>query len=350
MKAPVPTNEAERLEALRRYQILDTSPEQAYDDLTQLAARLCETPIAWINFIDAERQWSKSRHGRGLRETHRDHSFCAHAILQDVPLLCVPDLTSDPRFSDNPMVIGPPHVRFYAGAVLRTPDGYPLGTLAVLDLKPRWLTPEQAQALPSLARLVMGQMELRQLAEMRDRKTALEEANLRLEALATTDGLTGLKNHRAFQEGLREQFAQAKRSEVPFSLLLLDVDFFKQYNDSFGHPAGDEVLKIMAGLLTETVREGDIVARPGGEEFAVILPQTDARSALILAERLRRTIKSAPWPGRPLTASYGISTFSPTMAGHDQMIAEADKAMYHSKENGRDQISVYPVQTEMFRA
>jgi diguanylate cyclase (GGDEF)-like protein len=349
MKAPIPANEAARLDALRRYQILDTPPEPVYDDLTRLAARLCDAPIAVINLVDGDRLWVKSRDGRGLRDTHRDVSFCGHAILEAAPLLGVPDLTCDPRFRDNPMVVGPPHLRFYAGAVLRTPDGYAIGTLAIMDSQPRWLTPEQAAILPSLARLIMGQLELRLLAETKARKIALEESNSRLQALATTDGLTGLKNQRAFQDALREQFAQAKRSLLPFSLVFLDVDHFKEYNDTFGHPAGDDVLKQIAGLLARTVREGDMVARPGGEEFAVILPHTDAPSAVIMAERLRQTLHAANWPYRAITASYGISTFNSTMPSHEQMVSEADIAMYHSKENGRDQVSLYPVQPQLFR-
>lgn len=349
MKAPVPANETARLAALRRYRILDTPPEQAYDDLTYLATRLCEAPVSLINFIDTDRQWFKSRQGVELQETPRDLAFCAHTILEDTLLLSVPDMTSDARFADNPWVIGPPFFRFYAGAALRTPDGYSLGTLCVLDQRARPLTPEHEAMLRALSRQVIGQMEMRLVAEMSAERQALEEANRRLLALATTDGLTGLKNQRAFQEALREQFAQARRSHIPFSLLLLDVDHFKQYNDAFGHPAGDEVLKQMAVLLTRTVREGDIAARVGGEEFAVILPQTDARRALVLAERLRRAIKAAPWPRRALTASFGLSTYSQATSGHDQTIAEADAAMYHSKGNGRDQVSLFPVQSQLFR-
>ena len=210
------------------------------------------------------------------------------------------------------------------------------------DTKPRWLSAEQVHALSSLAGLVVSQLELRLLAETRARKTALEVANIRLQSLATTDGLTGLKNQRAFQEALREQFAQAKRSLIPFAVLLLDVDHFKQYNDTYGHPAGDEVLKQIAALLNKTVRECDIVARPGGEEFCILLPQSDARSALALAERIRETFRAADWPGRSVTASYGISMFAPTMTGPEQLVSEADMAMYHSKEQGRDQVSLFP--------
>ncbi len=349
MKAPVPADEAARLEALQRYRILDTPPEQAYDDLTRLAARLCDTPISLLTLIDAERQWFKSRHGTEVSETHRDHAFCAHTILEEAPVLSVPDLTADARFADHPFVTGPPFLRSYAGAALRTPDGYALGTICVLDHRARQMTPDNEDDLQALARLVIDQLEMRLVPEMRAQNEALEEANRRLEALATTDGLTGLKNHRAHQEALREQFAQARRSGVAFSLLLLDVDHFKQYNDAFGHPAGDEVLRQMAALLTRTVREGDVVARPGGEEFAVILPQTDARRALTLAERLRRTINAAPWPLRALTASFGVATYTHAASGPDQMVAEADAAMYHSKENGRDQVNLFPVQPQLFR-
>lgn len=344
MKASLPADENARLAVLRRYHILDTPPEQAYDDLTLLAARLTDTPIALVNFVDATRQWFKARHGMALRETHRDISFCAHAILDTARILIVPDMTLDPRFADNPMVVGPPHARFYAGAALKTTDGHSVGTLCVLDTRPRQLAPEQIDSLQALARLVTAQMELRLLAETRVQKDALEEANRRLLALATSDGLTGLKNHRAFQETLREHFAQSKRSQIPFSLLMLDVDHFKEYNDKYGHPAGDEILKQMGALLTGTVREGDIVARPGGEEFAVILPQTDSRRALILAERLRWTIKAAIWPLRGITASFGIATYKQSMTSPDQLIAEADTAMYQSKANGRDQVTLFPIQ------
>jgi two-component system NtrC family sensor kinase len=164
MKAPLPKNEAKRLKVLWQYDMLDTVPEEVFDDLTDLAAHICESPIALISLVDENRQWFKSRVGTSLKETSRDVSFCAHAILQN-GLFIIPDATKDARFKDNPIVTGPPKIRFYAGAPLRSPDGYALGTLCVLDKKPKQLRAEQKRALVVLARHVETQLELRRHAK-----------------------------------------------------------------------------------------------------------------------------------------------------------------------------------------
>ena len=154
------TMEPARLAALRQYRILDTEPERAFDDLAQLAAHLCATPIALITLVDAHRQWFKARVGLSIAETARSVSFCAHAIEQP-GLFVIPDATRDARFRDNPFVASAPHVRFYAGAPLVTPDGQALGTICVIDHVPRDLTAEQREALDALRRQVMAQLELR---------------------------------------------------------------------------------------------------------------------------------------------------------------------------------------------
>ena len=159
--------ESERLAALRSYRVLDTPPEPEFDDLVQIAARTCQTPVALISLIDERRQWFKAQVGLGVRQTPLDRSICLSAMLLPGTTI-VPDLTEDPRFVGNPLVTGEPHLRFYAGAVLRTPDGVPLGALCVLDHMPRDITQEQASTLMMLARQVMSQLELRRAIAERD--------------------------------------------------------------------------------------------------------------------------------------------------------------------------------------
>jgi GAF domain-containing protein len=178
MVTQVPHSEARRLKVLWQYDVLDTVPEAVFDDLTELAARICEAPIALISLVDEDRQWFKSRVGVNLNETSRDVSFCSHAIRQE-GLFIVPDATKDRRFAHNPLVVSEPRIRFYAGAPLITPDGHALGTLCVLDKVPRELRPEQQQALCILARHVMTQLELRrharELADVRKQGTVAKD-------------------------------------------------------------------------------------------------------------------------------------------------------------------------------
>ena len=181
--APTIKKEAQRLKVLWQYDVLDTVPEEVFDDLTELAARICEAPVALISLIDEDRQWFKAKVGVTLSETSRDISFCAHAIKQ-TDLFIIPDATQDARFANNPLVISDPKIRFYAGAPLITPDGYALGSLCVIDQVPRELRAEQKQALRVLSRHVMTQLELRRHAkELAEVHQAKEETSEELEQL-----------------------------------------------------------------------------------------------------------------------------------------------------------------------
>jgi PAS domain S-box-containing protein len=180
MKARPPENETARLDALQRYAILDTLPEQEFEDLSRLAALICGTPIAMVSLVDADRQWFKSKVGLDASETPRDIAFCAHAILQP-DVMIVPDALADERFRNNPLVTAEPHVRFYAGTPLITQEGYALGTLCVMDRVPRNMSPEQKDALRALGNLVVTQLELRR--SVADLSKAIRERRLTEEEL-----------------------------------------------------------------------------------------------------------------------------------------------------------------------
>jgi PAS domain S-box-containing protein len=184
--APTPPNETARLAALARYEILDTAPEQEFDDLTQLAAQVCGTPLAQVTFVDRDRQWFKSRVGIEASQTPRESSFCGHAILGS-DVMVVPDAAADERFADNPMVAGPPGIRFYAGAPLVTSDGLAIGTLCVMDREPRQLTPGELDALRALARRAVAQLELRRrlIQERAASQDVLREKEVNLELVAS---------------------------------------------------------------------------------------------------------------------------------------------------------------------
>src|ERR1017187_6170171 len=160
MKPPIPLNEHARLELLRQYGILDTAAEPAFDEITARAAQICQTPISLLSFVDRDRTWFKSNTGLPLREIPRDASFCAHAICQN-DLYMPPDLLADERFSHNPLVTQKPHLRFYAGMPLLSPEGLALGTLCVIDRRPRELTPEQTDELKELAKGAVLLLEIR---------------------------------------------------------------------------------------------------------------------------------------------------------------------------------------------
>lgn len=347
--ASKPPDEASRLELLEAYEILDTIPEQVFDDITFLASRICDTPIALISLVDAERQWFKSRVGLDVPETHRDLAFCAHAIHTPGELFEVRDAFDDDRFADNPLVTDGP-VRFYAGAPLGGDPGSALGTICVIDSSPRELDDTQREALNALSRQVMGQLDLRKamrdLENYRDRmeryQLQLEKTNEELAKQRHTDALTGVHNRAAFDKRLDEEIHRARRYDHPVSLLIVDVDHFKTYNDTHGHQAGDTVLQELAAQLESVCRTGDFVARYGGEEFALILPETDIDGAGLLAERLRRAIGSHDWTHGSVTISVGAAELCSNTTSVGHLIERADGALYEAKRTGRDRVVEAP--------
>ena len=211
------------------------------------------------------------------------------------------------------------------------PGGAPTGVVATFaDITDR--RRDEAQICAQMAQIK------EYTAELERQKVQMEAVNAELEALALRDGLTGLGNRRAFEQRMTLEISRAARYGHALSLVMLDVDFFKEYNDTFGHVGGDEVLRILADSLTEQGRETDFFARYGGEEFAVILPHTDSEGALIVAERLCRRLEKLNWPRRAVTASLGAATLLPSMTDAHDLVRAADAALYAAKDAGRNRV------------
>lgn len=205
-----PHNEAERIAALNKYQILDTLPEDEYDAITLIASQICGTPIALISLIDPTRQWFKSHHGLDVTETDRDIAFCVHAINEPENLLIIKDASLDERFHDNPLSVSDPNVIFYAGAPLVTPDGYPLGTLCVIDHEPGELDEEQQNALRALAGQVIVLLELRAKNRLLELKNdEISRLNQNLDAFTyrlSHDLKTPIRGIKSITEWFREDY------------------------------------------------------------------------------------------------------------------------------------------------
>ena len=205
----VPANEKKRLQALRDLQILDTPPEERFDRVTRLAKQVFGTPIALVSLVDADRQWFKSRQGLDAEETPRNISFCGHAILDD-KIMVVTDASEDQRFCDNPLVCGDPNIRFYAGYPIGAPDGSRIGTLCIIDRKPRQVTKEQLQMLRELGRMV--------------------EEELIAANDSTIDPVTGISNQNGFLEVADYLLAMCSRTEQPATLLMFRLQNLEAIN------------------------------------------------------------------------------------------------------------------------
>jgi diguanylate cyclase (GGDEF)-like protein len=317
--------EGARIAALRSYCVLDTGREARFDDLTCLAADICDAPVSLVSLVDTDRLFFKSSFGLDAREVPYPDFFCGHAIRQR-DLFVVPNAIEDPRFAQHPLVSGPPRARFYAGAPLVTPQAHVLGTLCVVDFRPRELQPRQAETLRILARQVMWQLEL----------------NLR----AMRDPLTGLYNRRQLEESLHREILRARRGEATVGVMAIDIDHFKRINDTLGHDAGDAALRGVADELAGCVREEDIACRAGGEEFVIILPGATETALRSRAEAVRRTIEGAQIPACDgsvqLTVSIGLAAYPSHGDTDGAILRAADAALYKAKSAGRNRIMMCP--------
>lgn len=452
---PIPESELTRLARLREYHLLDTPIEEDFERLAALAARLFGVPIVLVSLVESDRQFFKSRVGLDVCETSRDVSFCAHAIMQG-DVMVIPDAALDPRFASNPLVIGPPFIRFYAGKPLVEPGGEKLGTVCLIDTKPRHdFTEEDRSNLDDLASLVMDRMELRRLEHVRsvsqirfeniaatspdaiicsssegevtvwnrsaerlfgysaaevmgrsgeiivpDSWRRIYEAELRrlrhgeqmelanqtielsglrkdgsefpaefslstwqegnrasvgaivrdvterrqneerLFRLASLDPLTDLPNRGAWRDGLRKHLDAGE----PGTLLLLDLDGFKDVNDSLGHSAGDSVIRDVAMRLAAALTDAVIIARLGGDEFAALIPGDDPRLAAATAAQLV-SVLSQPYSFAGERIDIGVSigvALSPLHSTRpEELLSAADLALYRAKALGKGQYELF---------
>lgn len=449
--APLLLNESDRLAALADYELTEDDSELQLDTIVQLASKLFDVPVVLVSIVERERQFFSARIGLDVCETGRDVSFCAHAIETD-DILVVPDAKLDLRFAQNPLVLGEPFIRFYAGMPLMSPSGHALGTLCIIDRRPRnGLSPKDREHLKALATLVLDKLEVRRLAiAHRAGQTRFEqiaatspdgiicanhqgritfwnpacerlfgfeashaigssidlivpprrrgghggglqrvaaggtprlvgttvelEANHkqghefpielslsmwkedgkasfgaiirdmttrradeeRLFQLAHIDSLSGLPNRGV----LLSRVAECLDRKEPFALLMLDLDGFKDVNDTLGHRAGDQVVKEVAQRLLSCAKAIDTVARLGGDEFAVLMPSETVLSQIEHGAQCMLKNITAPLTvdGQPthVTASIGIAVCPSDGADVGDLLSAADLAMYEAKAQGRN--------------
>jgi diguanylate cyclase (GGDEF)-like protein len=330
MDVPIPPNEQERLATLRELAILDTPPEQIYDDVVQLAATICDTPIAVINFIDQGRQWGKALVGLDDSEAPREVSFCARTIVEEDGLLVVADTRADPQWADNPMVAGDPGLTFYAGAAIVTDEGQAVGSVCVADTRgPRELSEQATEALRVLARQTAAHLKLRRLSK------ELARANVELRTLSIKDSLTGLANRAFLEEAIALALRKRVRTGNDLGMLFCDLDGFKLVNDKLGHHAGDELLVLVAERLMDTARSSDLVARYAGDEFVILCPELQEAQGVLpqIAARLTEAVsESATIAGVELRPHISVGTALARDADAvEDLLRRADVAMYEAK-------------------
>ncbi len=308
-----------RLAALIAEGLLDGGPEPVFDRFARVAARAADAPVSVLSLVTDDRQYFAGMSGvaqpwADARETPLTHSFCQHVVANEAPLV-ISDARRDPVLCSN-LALVDLDVIAYAGYPIVTAQGDVLGSLCAIDSVPREWDDSHLDALNDISVLVGNELERRRLTR-------------KLESEARTNPLTGLPNRRAWDEQLPLAVAHAVRLEHPLAVAVLDLDNFKAFNDRHGHPGGDQALRELGARWGAVVRDIDVLARIGGEEFGLILPGCEATEALRVVERLRADTPSG------LTTSAGIAVWHAALTA-DELVACADRELYRAKREGRD--------------
>jgi diguanylate cyclase (GGDEF)-like protein len=316
-----------------------TPIEERFERITRIARRALLSPVAAISLLNEDKQWFKSAAGWGISELPRDEAICKLTVEAN-QIVTIGDTLADPRVVTLPVVVAAPRFRAYAGHPLVDEHGACIGTFCVFDLKPREFTPVDRQTLTDLAALAQRELRSDQLTNASAALTS-KLGMARRESLM--DPLTHLWNRRGASVVLKAAFASADQRGAPLALALLDLDNFKRINDTRGHQAGDEVLRRIASRLLSTVRGDDAICRLGGDEFLVLMADTDATTASRVAERIRRAITEAPVPTRDGAVSVSLSVGCTVRQPRDTtaietLLERADQALMQSKASGRNRV------------
>lgn len=336
LAAPIPDDESDRLQALRCYEILDSKAPPCIQSMTRLAAEMCDCPVALITLIDEKRQWFFTKTGfpEEVTETSRDISFCGHVVFRK-KTMHIPDTLKDICFSDNPFVLQDPPIRFYLGVPLINRDGFALGTLCVIDHVPRTISPKQIKLLEMLRDVIVQRL---------DNNLDLRAHTDQLNYLATHDKLTGLLNRFEFERRLDRILTESESEKSEHVLCYMDLDNFKQVNDSFGHIAGDYLLQEISKLFDQHIRNRDTLARVGGDEFALIMEHCSIKQAQNVTKKLIKALIDSEIniEGHRIDIgiSIGIIPVDYECKNKIQILKRVDEACYTAKKAGRNQIHV----------
>lgn len=298
----------------------DAGRTAVFDRITRLARNIFGVDIAAVSLIEAQRQHFQSIQGMALTAIPLEDSFC-RATWREGRRIVIPDTAVDGEFADHPLVTQTPHLRSYVGLPLKTSEGEAIGTMCVIDRRPRIFSDRELAILEDLAQLAASEFELH--------------------GWATLDTLTGAVTRRVFEKHFARMREVTGGKGLPISIILLDIDHFKSVNDRFGHRAGDEVLTSVAAACRGNLRDHDILGRLGGEEFGVALAG-DKVSAALVAERLRSAIAALQFTfaGQPLqvTGSFGVAALGSGPTAIADAILAADAALYAAKTGGRNRV------------